>query len=444
MAVEFLYDDAYITLASAEALLGGGDPHYPDATALVGITSPFHVVVTALLAAWLPGPTALLAGSLLGGAVYAAGIVRVAAVAGLDPRHQFALIIAGLGTGMVSHHFANGLETSWAMAGVIWSWHFATTSRRAALAITCGVLPFIRPELGLWALVLAARDLLSHRRPAVWGLAVLAAMPWLALMWSHTGSLWPTTLAAKRDWYAEGCWPVANRATSAASGFGLWLFISLGLSPGLAGLARTALGRLAMAAAVVIVCTWASQLPSLLYGYHRHRYYAPFLAFLVAGFCSLPDPWRRRLCWVAASAALVTTSSILQHEPGRIAVAAHDRQEVISLLDRSRAGRVLIHDAGHVAWADAAPVFVDMVGLKTRRAAALNRRFTGPTCGVRRPEALDVLARETGVTHLLTWEPWDRVFAVTSGLLARGWRLEEFGRTSSAEPIVLYALQPPE
>jgi hypothetical protein len=443
MPVEFLYDDAYITLASAEALLRGADPHYPDATALTGITSPFHVVLTALLAALLPGPTALVAGCLMGGAVYAAGIAQVARHAGLLPRHQFALVVAGLGTGMVSHHFVNGLETSWAMAAIIWSWHFATSSRRTALAITCGVLPFVRPELGLWALVLAARDIREHRTARVWGLAALSALPWLVLAWSYTGLIWPTTLAAKRDWYAEGCWTIADRVRTVGSGLGLWLFISAGLLPGIVGLTRSAVGRLALGTAAAMIVVWASQLPSLLYGYHRHRYYAPLLAFMVAGYCSLPDPWRRRLCWVTASAALVTTSPILSHEPGRIAVAVRDRQEVVAVLEHARAERVIIHDAGYLAWADAAPVFIDMVGLKTRGAAALNRELTGPSCGARRPEALDRLARETRATHVLTWEPWDQAFGVTRGLVARGWRVVESGRTSSVEPIILYALEPP-
>ena len=70
----FLYDDAYITLASAQALWAGADPHFAGTPPLYGVTSPFHCLVVALLLPVLSPLWALMASSLAGAVAYAAGL----------------------------------------------------------------------------------------------------------------------------------------------------------------------------------------------------------------------------------------------------------------------------------------------------------------------------------------------------------------------------------
>ena len=442
MAPAFLYDDAYITLASAAALWHGGDPHYPGAAPLVGVTSPFHVLLTALLLPFMNGPLALFSTCAIGAVVYAWGLVRVAKSEGLSPFSQACLVLAGWGTGMISQHMVNGLETSWAMAGLAWSVDFVQRRATSKLALLCGVLPFIRPELAVWSAALLLTESRTNKTAVgrIVALAASGALPWLLLVWWQTGQLLPTTLAAKRDWYAEGCWPLARRAGTVASAVGLWLFISGGVAVGIWGLLRRSIGRLALTSFAVVLAAWSWSVPSLLAGYHRHRYFAPFLAFLVAGICWIPEPWRARACRLAAALAIVTSAQVLLHEPRMIADAARQRGEVVEMLRTAHADRVIVHDAGYAAWSDGARTFIDMVGLKTPLAAALHARLTGPSCGVERGAALDSLARLESARFLLIWQPWDDAFEVTKGLERAGWRFSERGRTHERDPIILYSM----
>jgi len=442
MPPAFLYDDAYITLASAEALWNGADPHYPGTPPLVGVTSPFHVVLTALLLPFMNGPLALFSACAIGAAVYAWGLARVAQAEGLSRSSQACLVLAGCGTGMISQHMVNGLETSWAMAGLIWSVHFVQQRAASKLALLCGVLPFIRPELAVWSAALLLADLRANRAAGLRSVALAAsgAIPWLMLLWWQTGHIVPTTLAAKRNWYAEGCLPLDRRAITVASGLGLWLFISAGVVIGLWGLIRRPIGRLALVSFAIVLVAWTWSVPSLLNGYHRHRYFAPFLVFLAAGICWIPDPWRSRACRLAAVLSVVTTSQVLLHEPGMIQNAVRQRSEVVAMLQAARADRVIVHDAGFAAWAGASPTFIDMVGLKTPLAAALHARLTGPTCGAGRAAALDALARSMSAHYLLIWRPWDNAFEVKKGLEQAGWQFREQGRTHEQDSIVLYTM----
>jgi hypothetical protein len=343
---------------------------------------------------------------------------------------------------MGSQHLVNGLETSWALAAIAWSWHFATVGSQIPLAVVCGTMPFIRPELGLWAVMLCVRDAWTRRAVTVGFIAALAAVPWLLLNWLYTGGLLPTSLAAKRDWYAEGCSSLLDRWRSIGGGLGLWLFISAGASAGLVGLWRSRLGRLALSSFLITLVLWSVGVPSLLYAYHRHRYFAPYLAFLVIGLLWLPAA-RRQLIAVGATAALVTTALVVINEPGRIRRISVERHEILRLLASVGAERVMLHDAGFTPWASSAGLFTDMVGLKTPLAAAQHRQLTGPSCGSRRPEALAAIARHGQVDYLLVWGVWDRTYQISAGLRSVGWQAREVGRTSGPDPTLLYHLTPP-
>lgn len=438
----FLYDDAYVTLASALALRAGSDPYFAGTVPLYGVTSPFHCLVVAALLLALPPLWALMASSLLGTACYGVALWRLGAGEGASGVERAALVGAGLGAGMVSQHQVNGLETSWAMACVAWMLWAVRAGRTRTLGALAGTAPFVRPELAIIALGLLALAWRRHpaERNALIGTGAVAAAPWLALLVWQIGSPVPTTLAAKRDWYAEGCWSIARRATVVASGLGAWLWAMPALAIGAAGLTRTTVGRLMLAASATILIVWASSVPNVLHAYQRHRYYAVFLPLLAYGLLTLPRWGRSPALYAAAAAGIVSTVAVVRLEPEAIARAMALRTSVNQALAREGAQRVLLHDAGYLAFTRAGSEGIDMVGLKTPRAAALHATHTRASCGRRRGEALAILAAETNPTHLVIWEPWDAYFGVTSALRDAGWTMTAVHTAVNKEPVHVYAL----
>jgi hypothetical protein len=440
----FLYDDAYITLASAQALWRGHDGYFIGTPAFFGITSPFHCLLVAGLLAVVPPLWALLLSSVLGAACYAAGVWRLGESAGIGRPLQLALLIAGLGPGMVSQHMVNGLETSWAMAAVTWMLWASHTGRTRTLASLAGTAPFVRPELGVLSLALLALAVYQHpaERRGLMAASALAATPWIVLLAWQTGTVIPTTLAAKRDWYAEGCWPASRRAQVLSEGIVGWLLPMPVVALGVFGVFKTWLGRLALATSAVILTVWAWSVPNVLHAYQRHRYYAIFLPMLLFGLTQLPRWCRPVVVALAATMAGISTASVVRFEPGAIGSAMGVRAGVVEALRVRGASRVLLHDAGYLAYTRAGFAGVDMVGLKTPEAARLHAALTGPTCGAARSDALRRLARATRPSHLVLWAPWDEYFGVTEALRAGGWSVERVSTVPAPEPIYVYALVP--
>ena len=439
----FLYDDAYITLASAQALWAGYDPHFAGTPPLYGVTSPFHCLVVALLLPVLPPLWALVASCVAGAVAYGAGLWALARRERLGQLESAAMLVAGLGAGMVSQHLVNGLETSWAMAWVAWLLAAERGGRASMLALLAGTAPFVRPELGVLAATLLAHAIWTQpqHRTRLGVLAVAAAAPWLALLWSQTGSIVPSTLAAKTNWYAEACWPIARRLSVVGSGLWGWLWSMPIAAVGLVMLHRSPTARLAVASAATILAVWAWSVPNVLLSYQRHRYYAPFVPLLAWGLMRLPAWIRPVLVASAAMAAVLSTTSVIRFEPQAIARAMDVRAKVNLALAEAGANRVLLHDAGFLAFSHAVPVGIDMLGLKTPLAADLHAQLTGPSCGVDRALALVKLAAQTQPSHLVIWGPWDDHFQVSSALGAAGWQLDPVTTVESVEPVFVYTLR---
>ena len=444
-APAFLYDDAYITLASAQALWLGHDPHFPGTPPLYGVTSPVHCIVVAALLAVLPPLWALLVSCLCGTAIYTAGLWRLARHEGMGRPESCALVVSGLGAGMVSQHLVNGLETSGALAIVIWMLVALRTNRLPLLAVLAGVAPFVRPELAVLSATLLGWQAWhapeERMRLAGWSLA--AAIPWLLLLWIQTGATVPSTLWAKRDWYAEGCWPVTRRLAVVGSGLRGWLWAMPAVSVGVWGLLRSPVGRTLVGAAMVILSAWAWSVPNVLHAYQRHRYYAVLLPLLIFGLATLPRWVRTTTVAVSGGMALISVVAVARFEPAAIARAMDVRARVNDALATRRAERVLLHDAGYLAFSGAVPTGIDMVGLKTPEAAMLHSRLTGPSCGTSRGEAVARLAADTRPTHLVIWGPWDDHFGITSALRSAGWHLALTDTIESVEPVFVYQLAMP-
>jgi hypothetical protein len=439
----FLYDDAYITLASTQALISGSDSYFPGTAPLYGVTSPVHCFVVLCLLQVLPPLWALLVSSGLGAGVYVAGLWRLSESVGLRLVERLAVVLAGLASGMVSQHQVNGLETSWAMAAVTWMLWSARNGRVATLGALAGTAPFVRPELVMVACVLLAWAAWRHPagRLRLAATAAAAAAPWAAWLWWQTGGVVPTTLAAKSDWYAEGCWSLARRARVVGAGLAGWLLGMPALALGGWGLLRTSLGRLVLGAMAGVLVVWAASVPNVLHAYQRHRYYAVFLPLLIYGLLTVPRWLRTPALAVAGAMAVVSATAVARFEPAAIAQAMAVRREISAALDQQQARRVLLHDAGYLAFTRSGRDGVDMVGLKTPRAAALHAQRTGPSCGAARPAAIAALADETQPTHLVVWEPWDDFFGVTDALRQAGWSLTLTATATNREPIHLYAME---
>lgn len=439
----FLYDDAYITLASAQALRSGADSFFPGTAPLYGVTSPVHCLLVACLLQLFPPLWALLVSSGLGAAAYTWGLWRLSESDGLHVVERLGLVLAGLAAGMISQHQVNGLETSWAMAAVTWMLWASRHRRVGTLGVLAGTAPFVRPELVVFACVLLAWDAWRHPegRLRLTATAAAAAAPWAMWVWWQTGGVVPTTLAAKRDWYAEGCWSLERRARVVAAGLGGWLWGMPALALGIWGLVRTSLGRLALGAMVCVLVVWAASVPNVLHAYQRHRYYAVFLPLLIYGLLFVPRWLRAPALVLAVAMAVVSATAVARLEPAAIGRAMAVRLEISAALDQQQARRVLLHDAGYLAFTRSGREGVDMVGLKTPRAAALHAQRTGPSCGAARPAAIATLANETSPTHLVIWEPWDDFFGVTDALRQAGWSLTLTTTATNREPIHLYTLE---
>jgi hypothetical protein len=234
-----------------------------------------------------------------------------------------------------------------------------------------------------------------------------------------------------------------QRLSVVGRGLASWAAFSAGALAGLFGLLRTGVGRVALCAMLAIIVVWSMNVPSVLYSYQHHRYFAPMLVFLAFGVCHLPARVRQPLALAGAIAALVTSIAYMRLEPGMIAAIGKSRKEVVEQLASMRARRVMLHDAGYLAWADAAPTLIDMVGLKSPEAAALHARLTAPSCGTMRAAALAELARQTQPDVLVVWEPWDQLFGVTAALREAGWSLSAPILIGTSAPIAVYNLQPP-
>ena len=79
------YDDAYITLTSAQALWSGSILNYPGTPALAGLTSPAHVVLVAVLLPVMAPLTALWVSQLAGTLLYGSGLWSLARSWALPP-----------------------------------------------------------------------------------------------------------------------------------------------------------------------------------------------------------------------------------------------------------------------------------------------------------------------------------------------------------------------
>ncbi|KPL51055.1 hypothetical protein ABB55_01485 [Prosthecomicrobium hirschii] len=470
MATVFPLDDAYIVLHNAQVLLAGGvDPNFAEASALVGSTSPLHLILVAALGLILPLPAGLTLLAFLGAFAYGCGLIAAARRGGAGEGGAFAFALAGLLAAHSPFQLLNGLETGLAMAAVMWAlvlYGDAATGamRRWLLWILIGILPILRPELAVLGLLLGACDLwrmrdeaggatrTAVRRALPYAVAAgLIVAPFLVWQWVDTGTVLPGTIGAKKAWFAETDLPIGLKArsfitdtTQFLAGFGLTILPALLLLP------ATAAGRIGAVFAAIVLALYFHEMPGGL-SHNEQRYlhvFAPVVMFGAAGlFWAGPERFGAIGRMPNAVAAVLALQAALLALPGlaryrdATAFTAGDLDRVARHAREALPAnaRLLIHDAGYIAWATTLPL-VDMVGLKTPSSIADHRALTLPSNGTRRGEAIARIAARGAVSHAVVLDDWNDRFGIVDGLIAAGWTVTP---TGPAGAYRIYRLTPP-
>lgn len=452
-------DDAYITLHNAEVLRRGVDPQLGVA-AMVGATSAVHTVLLAMVGAAVPGEAGGWLGAWVGVGVYVTGVLALGVRHRLSRWDALLLVALGLVVGEVPHQLTNGLETGLAMGALAWCLALTRPGRSPAPSALqpclCGLLPFLRPELSVAAVALLVSRWLVLRRAgpldrrrvlADLALGALGAAPWALLNLAQTGAVVPSTIAAKRLFFAEGCIPAEVRwawARHNLAGFADrvgYLSRSLVLWP------LGASGRVGLLTLAALVAAYFTQFPGAL-GHYEYRYLYILLPFALAALAAARSHPARWIRGAALALALVALDANAWHMADRWQEhrrrCGFTRAELAAVTAFVRTSlppdaRVMVHDVGYIAFASERRV-IDLVGLKTPSAVALHRQHTWATCGPGRAEAVHRLALATRPTHLVVLDSWDAIFRIVDGLRAHGWGVQP---VRPAGRYQVFALAPP-
>lgn len=447
----FPLDDAYITIHNAQALLSGTDRNY-GVSPLVGATSEIHLLlVTAMMSLTQPLAASFLV-DIAAALLYAIGLARIAFQLGASYFVAALFVALGLLTGYAPYQLLNGLETGLAMAAVTWALSFALNpSLSVALPILCGLLPFVRPELGALSCVLLARQTwlrirLGERAHAArdGAIALCVAMPFLIWMWWSVGSPISQTASAKQWFFAEQGAPWKAKSAVMLGGFA-----QAGLLPlvGIACLAhRSRLWKPVCVYIFALVVAWFAFFPSgVTHNFSRYLYdLLPALLCVTLDYLRtsrLAVPWLIVLTgWLALSlpGAWRAYQSGDHFTDGELTSLAQWLNT--NLPARSK---ILVHDAGYLAYATPFQL-VDVVGLKTPQSMAFHRACTAPTNGRDRQSAVSAIATTSGVRYaVVLHDAQGYWYALKHDLDATGWTLRELRAPLEPNGYGVYALTPP-
>ena len=458
----FPVDDAYITLHNAMALVKGADINYPGISALTGATSSIHLALVSFLMLFFPPLWALQIAAWLGVLFFALGTARLAYVWEAKLWQACLLVLLGLTLGRMPHQLMNGLETGLALAGLIWA--IALASERSPrypwlLPIVCGQLPFLRPELIVVSIVLPIAHCVqvwqdeSSIAAAVRSLIrdilllVASALPWLIWYLAATGSFYPSTISAKRLFFAEGCLPSELKINFISGN--LWLLVqTLGVfSLSVLGLLISWPGRAGLIFFVALIAAYYTQFPGAL-GHYEQRYLYVCVPFLLLGAASAWRSRKRILPLLASSLVVIAlvqsafefpsrwqyyqaTRSFTEHELKGVAKWCLDNLAPESI--------ILVHDIGYISYATPFRL-IDFVGLKTPSSVRYHSQITWPTCGLQRAKAVSQIALEGHAQYLVMLRGWDSIFRITEILRILGWGLLPVRPDGEYN---VYQLQPP-
>lgn len=417
-----IMDDGYIALHSAQVLVSGHDVAY-GVPALTGATSPPHVALLALLlASGMSGAVAMRACAAMSVLAFLVAVWWLGTAARLTTRQRLVLVVIGLGSGGVYMQITNGLETGFAIAGVIAAIAACLARRFVIAAALAGLLPWLRPDLGPIGVAVWCYAFIYGRgtRPWIVAAPILVGLPWLSWMFLDTGRIVPNTVDAKRLFFAEGCraFGVKSRAV-----LGELILFAAALGPltvlsaaGIQRVARVARSAVMLAAALTvasatIIAAYMLLLPGAA-NHNGHRYLYPVIVplLLLSGAHAIARAGGRLVI-----VALITIGLCLPYQLSQLRDARSGARELVALQEWIDANIpsdavILSHDAGAVSMT--ARRVVDLVGLKTPSSADEHRRSTWPTCGAEREIAMRRIAERSAAQYLVVTRGWDQIFHI--------------------------------
>lgn len=420
------YDDAYITLTSAQALWSGSIPNYPGTPVLSGLTSPAHVLLVAALLPVMSPLTALWTSQLIGTLLYCSGLWILARSWALPPSQAVWVLVIGTTAGMIPHQLFNGLETGLALATVTWA--IALAVRRSAFAPALfGMLPFVRPEFVFLAAALTVWWVYgseSRRWVTTVALIVSGATPFAVFMLWQLGAVVPTSASTKAAFVADRCLTGPAKVAVTLTALVRW-GVAIGPSAlGVIGAWRARIAQMCAAAFGVAVLAYGWNLPSHLIRYHHQRYLYGWLPiFLLAGLALLHDrrTTLRVVLPLVAVLGLFRLPDFWQlHREWNTAFHAEEHALVEWLHANVPEGSpLMVIDAGFLAYASDYPL-VDAVGLKTPASSEVHRRVTLPSCGAARGQSLAAIAKDSAARYFVSWGEWESSMHLSSQMNAAG------------------------
>lgn len=449
---DYPVDDAYAVEHAVAGILSGHESRFVGSTPWQGVTSPIYVASVALLSVLLPIPAAHWAVSALAVLSLAGGVYALCLRHAVNPWTAAAVVLFTLLAGTSLYQLANGLETGMAMAVVAWVLvAFDHDRPRLWGYALAGAAPFVRPELAALAAICLAHAAIARRPGWARGVAAAAAafaVVVLALV-ALGGSGLPNTAAAKAHFFAEGCLPIAVKASIAAQAVaafvgGLGLF-SLGFLMAAAARLRVVIALFV----AVFLLAYVVELPGALF-HNSARYLYVLLPIAALGWAACLGHRVERVRYASAAAGVIGAAAILL-SAGR-AVGFYRGELQAFARDNAAAAEwvaanvptdsvVMVHDAGRISLAGAQPL-VDLVGLKSPRSADVHRRTTYAQCR-RVPEAISEIAAAAGASYVVVFSGWDGIFRLIESLRATGWAVERVDTQRGESPYKVYRILRP-
>jgi hypothetical protein len=444
---KFPLDDPYIALHSAQVLHWGHDPNYPGVSPLYGATSAPFLGLIYLLLFFLHPLRALETAGWLGILAYVLGLVYLTRVLRLSRPASLAIVALGLVSSFAPIHLLNGLETCWAMAGIIWTLSLASEGRGTLAALVAGLTAAIRPDLVTFAVPVFAA--LVYMQPAgkrwkfVRRALPLAVLPLvLCALWyfAQTGYPFPLTGVAKQYYSAVSRLPLADKVSTVIAASLLYLISSGPLLVGIKRIHRSPLALATIASIALLLLAIYFQFPRGLF-VNRLRYpvvIVPMLVWAVA-----VDAARRSTRYLLVGCLAYALLIPLQYT---VRCYRADCRYFDSSLRATAEwcnqnlppdARILVQDAGYIAYATRFRI-LDFVGLKTPEAITLNREYTWPTAGQGRAQAVSALASKEQGDYLITLTQQSDIKQLPQELGALGWRVSLL---KGFPPYAIYRIQ---
>lgn len=458
----FPFDDSYIALHNAQVLHLGYDLNYPGVSALYGTTSAVHLAELFLWLFWLPPATALLTTQWLAIIAYAIALLNLIFLYRVTWIQGLMFFVAGLTIAYVPFQLLNGLETGLAMAAMTWLLWMASlpaisSVRRYWLPFLGGIFAFIRPEIGIFVLLLIFwQNIKNWRGLSQQSLLLLAgALPWLLWYWLATGYPMPQTMAAKIAFYGEIFWPLGLRVQWTLINMGAMALV-LGFYLGFVGmlilLLTSSLGRIGFLFIVIFLTLYTFFIPDLLGpGFNVGRYWYPCIPILFYGLLSNLHHSDLTIRKGANFLLFLVFCQALLFLPAHWKFYLDELQKKFVEYDGTAKwcvnhlpanSMLLIHDAGYLAYKTPFHL-VDMVGLKTPENIHYHQKITIPTRGDGRVTAIAEIINYYHPKFLVVLRSWDVSMTITSGLRHLGWQLTPLRESKTFGDYSIYQLSDP-